>query len=119
MVLRFMDAFEEDGMYALRFDPPGGDPDHVELMVENNVLTVTADRKLEDTEGANWLLRERPTGTHSRQVRLGERLDTGSVHASYDQGVLTVTLPIREEAKPHRVAIKQGSHQAITVESSS
>ena len=114
-----MDAFEKDGMYTLRFDLPGVDPDHVELMVENNVLTVTADRKLEDTEGANWLLRERPTGTHSRQVRLGERLDTGSVHASYDQGVLTVTLPIRKEAKPHRVAIKKGSHQAITVESSS
>jgi len=114
-----MDAFEKDGMYTLRFDLPGVDPDHVDLMVENNVLTVTADRKLENTEGANWLLRERPTGTHSRQVRLSERLDTGQVHASYDQGVLTVTLPIREEAKPQRVAIKQGSHQAITVESSS
>jgi HSP20 family protein len=114
-----MDAYEKDGMYTLRFDLPGVDPDHVDLMVENSVLTVTADRKLENTEGANWLMRERPTGTHSRQVRIGDRLDTSSVQASYDQGVLTVTIPIREEAKPHRVEIKPGSHEAITVESSS
>lgn len=114
-----MDAYEKDGMYYLRFDLPGVDPDHVDLLVENNVLTVTAERKLEDTEGANWLLRERPTGTHSREVRLGDRLDTGKVQANYDQGVLTVTLPIREEAKPHRIAITPGSHEAITVESSS
>jgi HSP20 family protein len=114
-----MDAYEKEGTYTLKFDLPGVDPDHVDLMVENNILTVTADRKLEDTEGANWLLRERPTGTHSRQVRLGERLDTGNVRASYDQGLLTVTIPIREEAKPHRVAIKTGPREAITVESSS
>lgn len=114
-----MDAYEKDGMYTLRFDLPGVDPDHVDLMVENNVLTVTAERKLEDTEGANWLLRERPTGTHSREVRLGDRLDTGKVQASYEQGVLTVTLPIREEAKPQRIAITPGSHETITVESTS
>ncbi len=114
-----MDAFEMEGMYTLRFDLPGVDPDHVELLVENSVLTVTAERKLEATEGANWLVRERPTGTHSRQVRIGDRLDTSRVQASYDHGVLTVTIPIREEAKPHRVEIQQGSSGAITVESSS
>ena len=114
-----MDAYEKDGLYTLRFDLPGVDPDHLDLTVEDNVLTVTADRKVEDTEGANWLMRERPTGTHSRQVRLGKRLDTGDVNASYEQGVLTVSIPIREEAKPHRVAIKHGSHQAIAVESGS
>ena len=114
-----MDAYEKDGMYTLRFDLPGVDPDHVDLMVEHNVLTVTAERKLEDTEGANWLLRERPTGTHSREVRLGDRLDAGKVQASYDQGVLTVTIPIREEAKAQRIAIAPGSHEVITVESTS
>ena len=114
-----MDAFEKDGMYTLRFDLPGVDPDHVDLMVENNVLTVTAERKLEDTEGANWLLRERPTGTHSREVRLGDRLDTGRVRASYDQGVLTVVIPIREEAKPQKIAITPGSQKTITIDSES
>jgi HSP20 family protein len=114
-----MDAYEKDGLYTLRFDLPGVDPDHVDLMVENNILTVTCERKVEDTEGANWLLRERPTGTHSREVRLGDRLDTGKVQATYDQGVLTVTIPIREEAKPQKITISPGSHHAITIESES
>jgi HSP20 family protein len=114
-----MDAYEKDGLYTLRFDLPGVDPDHVDLMVENNILTVTCERKVEDTEGANWLLRERPTGTHSREVRLGDRLDTGKVQATYDQGVLTVTIPIREEAKPQKITISHGSHHAITIESES
>jgi len=112
-----MDAFEKDGAYTLRFDLPGVDPDHVDLTVEAGILRVTADRKVENTEGANWLMRERPTGTHSREVRIGDRLDTGAVTASYDQGVLTVTIPIKEEAKPRRVSIT-GGHKAIDVEAS-
>jgi HSP20 family protein len=108
-----MDAFEKDGVYTLRFDLPGVDPNHVDLTVEGNVLTVTAERTVEDTEGATWLLRERPAGTHRREVRLGERLDTGKVTASYHSGVLTVTLPMREEAKPHKVAVSAGDHKEI------
>ncbi len=99
------DAFEHDGVYTLRFDLPGVNPDDVDLTVEGNVLTVTADRPSEDTEGVTWLLRERPAGTHRREIRLGDRLDTGKVQASYDNGVLTVTIPMREEAKPHKVSI--------------
>lgn len=114
-----MDAFETGGVYTLRFDLPGVDPDHVDLTVEGNVLTVTAERKWEDTDGVTWLLRERPTGSHSRQVRLGERLDASNVTAGYDHGVLTVTIPMREEAKPHRVAITSGSVGAIDVGSES
>lgn len=100
-----MDAFESEGSFTLRFDLPGVDPDHVDLTVEGGMLTVTAERKIEDTEGVNWLWRERPTGRHSRQIRLGSRLDTTRVTANYDHGVLTVTLPLREEAKPQKVAI--------------
>lgn len=111
-----MDAYEQQGTYVLRFDLPGVDPDAVDLTVENNVLTVTAERSFEDTEGANWLIRERPTGMHSRQVRLGERLDTGNVQASYDQGVLTVTIPVREEAKPYRVKIQPGESTGDTID---
>jgi len=110
-----MDAYERGDVYTLRFDLPGVDPEHVDLTVEGNVLTVTAERKWEDTDGVTWLLRERPTGAHSRQIRLGERLDATSVSASYDHGVLTVTIPVREEAKPHKVAIDAGIQEAITV----
>lgn len=109
-----MDAFEHDGVYTLRFDLPGVDPDNVDLMVEGNVLTVTAERPAETTEDVTWLLRERPSGTHRREVRLGERLDTGKVDASYDNGVLTVTIPMREEAKPHKVSISGGTSEKLT-----
>ncbi len=113
-----MDAFEKDDHYTLRFDLPGVDPDHVDLTVEAGVLRVTAERKIEDTEGANWLMRERPTGRHSREVRLGNRLDAAGVTASYDHGVLTVSIPMKEEAKPRKVSIASGPAKAIDVESS-
>lgn len=108
-----MDAYETDGQYTLRFDIPGVDPDAVDLTVENNVLTVTAARRTEDPEDVNWLLRERPTGQHSRQVRLGDMLDTGHVDASYDNGVLTVSIPMREESKPRKVSIQSKEREAI------
>lgn len=109
-----MDAFEQDGLWTLRFDLAGADPDKVDVTVEAGLLTVTADRPVEDTEGVNWLVRERPTGRHSRQVRLGDRLDSGNVEAHYDHGVLTVTIPIKPEAQPHKVSISSGSHEAIS-----
>lgn len=109
-----MDAFEKDGVYTLRFDLPGVNPAHVDLTVEANVLTVTAERPVEETEDVTWLLRERPSGTHRREVRLGERLDSSNVDASYDNGVLTVTIPMREEAKPHKVSISSGTAEKLT-----
>lgn len=108
-----MDAFEKDGTYTLRFDLPGVDPDHVDLTVENGSITVTAERAFEDTDGVNWLVRERPTGTHSRQIRVSEAFDTDKVSASYDDGVLTVTIPLREEAKPQKVQIASNRREVI------
>lgn len=108
-----MDAYEKDGNYTLRFDLPDVDPDNVDLTVENHVLTVTASRKREDDEDVNWLLRERPTGNHSRQIRLADSLDAGNVDASYDNGVLTVTVPMREESKPRKVSIQANHREAI------
>ncbi|HEX6255503.1 MAG TPA: Hsp20/alpha crystallin family protein [Euzebyales bacterium] len=115
-----MDAFEKDGVYTLRFDLAGADPDAVDVTVEHGVLTITAEGPVEETEGVNWLVRERPTGTHSRQVRLGDRLDASNIDAQYDHGVLTVTIPIRPEAKPHKVSIRSGNEsQTIEAESAS
>jgi len=107
-----MDAYEKDGVYTLRFDLAGADPDAVDVTVEHGMLTVTAERPVEQTEGVTWLVRERPTGTHSRQIRLGDRLDAGNIEANYDHGVLTVTIPIRPEAKPHKVSVTSGPQQA-------
>ena len=100
-----LDAFEKDGVTTLRFDLPGVDADDLDITVENQVLTVKAQRTFEDNVGANWMLRERPTGIHSRSVRLGDRLDAGKVAASYDNGVLTISIPIREEAKPQKIDV--------------
>lgn len=109
-----LDAFEKDGSYTLRFDVPGVDPGDVDLTVEGNLLTVTADRPVEETEGATWLLRERPSGTHRREVRLGDRLDASRVKAGYDNGVLTVEIPMRAEARPHKVAINASDNEKLT-----
>ncbi len=112
-----MDAYEVDGNYTLRFDLPGVDPDNVDLAVERNVLTVTAERPEEEPENATWLLRERPTGTHRREVRLGDRFDPSKVEASYDNGVLTVTIPVHEEALPHKISIATDAQKSIEAES--
>ena len=108
-----MDAFEKDGLYTLRFDLPGADPDAVDVTVEGGELTVKSARPEEETEGVNWLIRERPAGTHSRKIRLGPELDTGSVEASYDHGVLTITVPMRAEAKPHKVSVSTGGKSSL------
>ena len=113
-----LDAYEKDGEYVLRFDLPGIDPEKIDVTVEDRVLTVKAERSIEDTVGANWILRERPTGIHSRQVRLGDSLDVGNVDADYTEGVLTVTLPVREEALPQKISITAHQRQAIEASSS-
>jgi len=112
-----MDAYEIEGKYTLRFDLPGVDPDRVDVAVEKNVLTVTAERPEEQPENATWLLRERPSGTHRREVRLGDRFDPSKVEAAYDNGVLTVTIPVHEEALPHKVNITTDAQKSIEAES--
>ncbi len=107
-----MDAFRtEDGQFVIRFDLPGVHANDVEITVEDQVLTVTATRSFEDTSGADWLVRERPHGTHSRQIRLGRNLDGEGINARYDQGVLSLTIPMKEEAKPRKVEIEVGNGQ--------
>ena len=108
-----MDVFERDGDYMVRFDLPGIDPDDISLTVENGVLTVTVERPWEDTSDVNWLVRERPAGKHSRQLRLGRNLDASAMKASYDNGVLSVLIPTREEAKPFSVEIARDVQLAL------
>ncbi|HEX2154553.1 MAG TPA: Hsp20/alpha crystallin family protein [Acidimicrobiia bacterium] len=108
-----VDAYEKDGIYTLRFDLPGVEPNNVDLTVEGNVLTVTAESPTDDEERVTWLLRERPSGSHRREVRLGEHLDAGAIEANFDNGVLTVTIPMREEAKPHKVTISSSAPHEI------
>jgi HSP20 family protein len=87
----------------------------VDLTVEHNVLTVTAERRWQPEEDHQFLLRERPQGTFTRQIVLSDAVDLDKIEARYDNGVLLVTAPVAESAKPHKIEIKAGSNgKAIT-----
>ena len=100
-----MDAYRRDEDVWVHLDLPGVALDSIDIDVERNVLTVTAGRQWETAEGDHFYSRERGQGTFRRQVHLGESLDVGSIAASYDSGVLTVRIPVAEQAKPRKIAV--------------
>ena len=113
-----MDAYRRGDTFFIHFDLPGVDPSTIDLTVEKNVLTVRAERQLDwGGDGAEVLVAERPQGTYSRQLFLGETLDADRIQASYEHGVLTVTIPVAEAAKPRRVQVAaKGGSDAITTQ---
>jgi HSP20 family protein len=100
-----MDAYRKGHDFFVHFDLPGIDPDTIDLTVEQNVLTVRAERPTLAADGAEVLVTERPSGTFTRQLFLGETLDTEHIEANYSSGVLTLTIPVSEAAKPRKVAV--------------
>lgn len=103
-----IDAYRKDDSFYVHFDLPGVRPDDIELTVERNELTVRAERQSSYGEGTELVVAERPQGTFTRQLFLGETLDSDNLEASYDAGVLTVRIPVAEQAKPRRVTISGG-----------
>ena len=103
-----MDAYREGERFVVQLDLPGVDPASIDLTVEKNVLTVRAERQASQAEGQEWLVNERPQGSVSRQLFLGEGLDIDHIEANYDQGVLTLTVPVAETAKARKVEITAG-----------
>src|SRR5947209_2956757 len=91
-----MDAYRSGNEYVVEFDLPGVAPDSIDLDVERNVLTVKAERTASYDEGAEVQVAERPRGTFSRQLFLGDTLDAENIKANYDAGVLTLRVPIAE-----------------------
>ena len=91
-----MDAYRSGDRFIVHFDLPGVDPGSIDLTVEKNVLTVHAERRRAEAEGLEMLVAERPHGTFSRQLFLGETLDTDRIAAQYRDGVLTLRIPIAE-----------------------
>jgi HSP20 family protein len=108
-----MDAVRHDQHVELRFDLPGVAPESIDVEVERNVLSVSAERTWAPAEGTDVLVRERPQGSVTRRVTLGESLDGSRLDASYDAGVLTVTVPVAEQAKPRKVEIHVGAPEAV------
>jgi len=99
-----MDAYRQDDQFVVCFDLPGVAPDSIELEVERNVLTVRAERR-PAVSGVEMQAAERPLGVFSRQLFLGDALDTDHINAGYEHGVLTLSIPIAEKAKPRRIAV--------------
>ncbi|AKJ12901.1 heat-shock protein Hsp20 [Streptomyces incarnatus] len=104
-----MDAYRAGDDFLVHFDLPGIDPETIELDVERNVLNVRAERRSPAPEDAEMLVAERPTGTFTRQLFLGETLDVDRIDASYEAGVLTLRIPVAEQAKPRRIQISGGT----------
>jgi HSP20 family protein len=99
-----MDAWREGDTFVVEFDLPGVDPDSIELDVERNVVTVKAERPPRAND-AELIAAERPRGVFSRQLVLGDNLNTEHIAASYDAGVLTLRIPVAEQAKPRKISI--------------
>ncbi len=111
-----LDAYRRGDSFLVHFDLPGVEPDSVDVTVEGTVLTVRAERRLARQEGDEFVVAERPQGTFTRQLFLGETLDADRLEASYEQGVLTLVIPVAERAKPRRIAISQSSSGPQAVE---
>ena len=116
-----MDLCKIDDHYVLTADLPGVDPGSVDVNVDNGTLTISAHRTARSDESAQWLANERFFGTYRRQLSLGDGVDSAAISATYENGVLTVTIPVAEKAKPRKVEVSHsGNQKAIqptTVES--
>jgi HSP20 family protein len=109
-----MDAWREGEEFVVEFDLPGVAPDSIDVGVERNVLTVRAERPAR-TGDQEMVAAERPRGVFSRQLILGDALDTDNIAATYEAGVLALRIPVAEKAKPRRIAVSSSAenHQAI------
>lgn len=111
-----IDAFRRNEEFVVQFDLPGVASDSIELTVERNVLSVHAERSRSAGEDVELLIGERPQGTFSRQLFLADTLDTERLSAEYRDGVLTVRLPVKEQAKPRRVNVTSGASASTAIE---
>ena len=109
-----MDLYRDGETFIARVDLPGVDPSSIDIDVEDRTLTIRAQRPAESVDGAKWLSRERTTGTFARQLSLGSGLALDRIKADYRDGVLTLNIPVAEEAKPRKVSVSHsGQPQAV------
>jgi HSP20 family protein len=109
-----MDLYRSGDRFVARVDLPGVDPSSIDVDVEDRTLTIRAERREEAERDVQWLSHERPTGTFARQLTLGYGVASSRIEADYADGVLTLTIPVAEEAKPRKIAVSHtGGHQGI------
>jgi HSP20 family protein len=108
-----MDVVRRDDDVVLRFDLPGADPDSIEVTTDHGVLTVAAKRSAEYGDSERPVVRERLMGSFTRKVRLAETVDADRIEAGYENGVLSIVLPLQEKAKPRKIEIKRTEAPAL------
>jgi len=101
-----MDLYRSGDHYVLQIDLPGADPGSIDVNVEDRTLTVRAQRSVVDEQDVQWLVQERPSGTYARQLTVGRGLALDRIDATYADGVLTLSIPVAEEAKPRKIEIR-------------
>ena len=111
-----LEAFRHGDEFVINVDLPGVDPSAIDITVERNVMTLKAERAWRRSEEDQVLMSERPQGTFTRQLYLGEGLDAERVNARYEHGVLTLTIPVAEKAKPRKVEVTGGDSGPKAVE---
>lgn len=111
-----VDLFRDGDHYVLNADLPGIDPSSVDLDVDGQLLTIRAERLAPVSESVKWLSHERPYGSYMRQFTLGDGVDVERIAASYENGVLSVIVPVAERAKPRKIEIstREGEHREMT-----
>lgn len=108
-----MDVYRDGDHFTVSVDLPGVDPASIDIDVEDRTLTIRAERSSRAGADVQWLTHERPNGTFARQLTLGHGLATDRIDADYTDGVLTLTIPVAEEAKPRKISVRHaGAEQA-------
>lgn len=110
-----MDLYRSGDHYVLHADLPGVDPDSVDVSVDGGILTVTAQRSERTESDVQWLSSERVTGSYTRRLSLGQDIDVDHIAATYQNGVLTVTLPVAARAQPRRIEITPGAREETKI----
>jgi HSP20 family protein len=102
-----MDLYREGDHFVANIDLPGVDPGSIDVDVEGNTLTIRAERSVRGKD-AEWLSQERPSGSFMRQMTLGQGVDLENIHADYEHGVLSLTIPVASDSKPRKIQIQAG-----------
>ena len=107
-----MDLYRTGDRFVAHVDLPGVDPSSIDVDIEDRTLTIRAERREQVDGDVQWLSHERPTGTFARQLTLGYGVASSRIEADYSDGVLTLTIPVAEEAKPRRIEVQHGGEAA-------
>jgi HSP20 family protein len=108
-----MDLYRSQDRFVAHVDLPGVDPSSIDVDIEDRTLTIRAERRDTATQDVQWLSHERPTGTFARQLTLGHGLASSRIEAEYSDGVLTLTIPVAEEAKPRKISVSHTGGQQV------